>query len=95
MRYNPKINWQQKSRLAHVWMPNFHILLGNLGAVLDKNFVRYEKVKKKGYARITTNVGDINIELHCELVCLKRVEEFMCLPPVSLLVRAHSGAQDL
>ena len=28
--------------------------------------VRYERVKKKGYVRFTTNMGPLNFELHCE-----------------------------
>ena len=28
--------------------------------------VRYERVKKKGYVRLTTNMGPLNFELHCE-----------------------------
>jgi len=28
--------------------------------------VRYARVKKKGYVRLMTNVGPLNLELHCE-----------------------------
>uniref|UniRef100_A0A8C6M1Y5 Peptidylprolyl isomerase like 2 n=1 Tax=Nothobranchius furzeri TaxID=105023 RepID=A0A8C6M1Y5_NOTFU len=30
--------------------------------------VRYQYVKKKGYVRLHTNVGDLNLELHCDKV---------------------------
>lgn len=30
--------------------------------------VRYKYVKKKGYVRLHTNKGDLNIELHCDKV---------------------------
>lgn len=43
----------------------------NVAAMRDPQDVMYEKVAKagkKGYARIVTNLGDINLELHCDLV---------------------------
>ncbi|XP_015908647.1 RING-type E3 ubiquitin-protein ligase PPIL2 [Parasteatoda tepidariorum] len=36
-------------------------------AVLDDNTVRYARVKKKGYAQMITNLGPLNLELHCEI----------------------------
>ncbi|MGH0185224.1 UNVERIFIED_CONTAM: hypothetical protein FKN15_017517 [Acipenser sinensis] len=30
--------------------------------------VRYQYVKKKGYVRLHTNKGDLNLELHCDMV---------------------------
>lgn len=30
--------------------------------------VRYQYVKKKGYVRLHTNKGDLNLELHCDKV---------------------------
>eukprot|EP00123_Amoebidium_parasiticum_P017106 comp23713_c0_seq1/m.40796 comp23713_c0_seq1/g.40796 ORF comp23713_c0_seq1/g.40796 comp23713_c0_seq1/m.40796 type:complete len:523 (-) comp23713_c0_seq1:381-1949(-) len=50
----------------------------NEGALLAKDYVRYGKIKKKGYARIQTNMGDINIELHCNVVP-KTCENFILL----------------
>lgn len=47
-------------------------------AVLDKDVVRYSRVKKKGYVRLVTNFGNINLELHCEFVP-KTCENFMKL----------------
>lgn len=37
-------------------------------AILDDHVVRYERVKKKGYVRLNTNLGPLNIELYCDLV---------------------------
>lgn len=37
-------------------------------ARLDDHVVRYERVKKKGYVRLNTNLGPLNIELYCDLV---------------------------
>lgn len=36
-------------------------------AIIDEDLVRYERVKKKGYVRVVTNLGPLNFELHCEL----------------------------
>lgn len=30
--------------------------------------LRYQFVKKKGYVRLHTNRGDLNLELHCDMV---------------------------
>ncbi|XP_014205279.1 peptidyl-prolyl cis-trans isomerase-like 2 [Copidosoma floridanum] len=45
-------------------------------AVLEEDVVRYERVKKKGYAKIITNFGALNVELHCDLVP-KTCENFL------------------
>ncbi|XP_065683023.1 RING-type E3 ubiquitin-protein ligase PPIL2 isoform X1 [Hydra vulgaris] len=48
-------------------------------AALHEDVVRYELVKKlgkKGYVRMTTNLGNINLELHCEMV-QKTCENFI------------------
>lgn len=37
-------------------------------AVIAEDLVRYERVKKKGYVRILTNFGSLNLELHCDIV---------------------------
>ncbi len=34
--------------------------------VLEDDVVRYARVKKKGYVRLQTNAGNLNLELHCE-----------------------------
>ncbi|XP_077995435.1 RING-type E3 ubiquitin-protein ligase PPIL2-like [Glandiceps talaboti] len=47
-------------------------------AVIDEDIIRYERVKKKGYVRVMTNKGNLNIELHCEKVP-KTCENFILL----------------
>lgn len=37
-------------------------------AVIAEDLVRYERIKKKGYVRLLTNFGALNLELHCDLV---------------------------
>ncbi|XP_058794061.1 RING-type E3 ubiquitin-protein ligase PPIL2 [Phymastichus coffea] len=37
-------------------------------AVLDEDVVRYERVKKKGYVKLLTSHGALNLELHCDLI---------------------------
>ncbi|KAJ6656526.1 hypothetical protein lerEdw1_003651 [Lerista edwardsae] len=37
-------------------------------AAIDDDVVRYQYVKKKGYVRLHTNKGDLNLELHCDMV---------------------------
>lgn len=37
-------------------------------AAIDEDVLRYQFVKKKGYVRLHTNKGDLNLELHCDLV---------------------------
>ncbi|XP_003707279.1 RING-type E3 ubiquitin-protein ligase PPIL2 [Megachile rotundata] len=47
-------------------------------AVIAEDLVRYERVKKKGYVRLVTNFGSLNLELHCDLVP-KTCENFIKL----------------
>ena len=47
-------------------------------AILEDDVVRYDRVKKKGYVRLTTNLGPLNLELHCEYVP-KTCENFIKL----------------
>lgn len=47
-------------------------------AIVDQDIVRYREVKKKGYVRLQTNHGDLNLELHCEMVP-KTCENFIKL----------------
>lgn len=42
-----------------------------LVAAIDEDVLRYQFVKKKGYVRLHTNKGDLNLELHCDLVGVK------------------------
>ncbi|XP_055387385.1 RING-type E3 ubiquitin-protein ligase PPIL2 [Condylostylus longicornis] len=37
-------------------------------AIIEESLVKYEKVKKKGYVRLSTNFGQLNFELHCDTV---------------------------
>ncbi|XP_050096031.1 RING-type E3 ubiquitin-protein ligase PPIL2 [Anopheles aquasalis] len=45
-------------------------------AIIDDDIVRYERVKKKGYVRLLTNFGALNLELYCEQVP-KTCENFL------------------
>ncbi|CAG9862117.1 unnamed protein product [Phyllotreta striolata] len=45
-------------------------------AIIHEDEVRYERVKKKGYVRLVTNMGNLNLELHCDIVP-KTCENFM------------------
>ncbi|KAG8224200.1 hypothetical protein J437_LFUL002654 [Ladona fulva] len=47
-------------------------------AIVEEDLVRYERVKKKGYVRLYTNLGPLNLELHCDMVP-KTCENFMKL----------------
>lgn len=40
-------------------------------AIIDEDILRYERVKKKAYVRMVTNFGNLNLELHSDMViCL-------------------------
>ncbi|XP_067911446.1 RING-type E3 ubiquitin-protein ligase PPIL2 isoform X2 [Heterodontus francisci] len=47
-------------------------------AAVEDDQVRYRYVKKKGYVRLHTNKGDLNLELHCEMTP-KACENFIKL----------------
>lgn len=47
-------------------------------AVIDEDVLRYQFVKKKGYVRLHTSKGDLNLELHCDLTP-KTCENFIKL----------------
>lgn len=47
-------------------------------AAIDDDVVRYQYVKKKGYVRLHTTKGDVNLELHCDKVP-KTCENFIKL----------------
>jgi len=36
--------------------------------ILNEDFVRYSRIKKKGYVRLNTNIGSLNLELYCDVV---------------------------
>ncbi|CAG2201154.1 RING-type E3 ubiquitin-protein ligase PPIL2-like [Mytilus galloprovincialis] len=45
-------------------------------ALIDEDILRYERVKKKGYVKLDTNYGPLNIELYCDMVP-KTCENFL------------------
>jgi len=47
-------------------------------AILEDDVVRYARIKKKGYVRLNTSLGPLNLELHCEYVP-KTCENFVKL----------------
>ena len=47
-------------------------------AILDDYVIRYPYVKKKGYVRLVTNFGNLNLELHCDQV-VKTCDNFITL----------------
>ncbi|KAJ4439457.1 RING-type E3 ubiquitin-protein ligase ppil2, partial [Periplaneta americana] len=47
-------------------------------AIIEEDLVRYERVKKKGYVRLVTNFGPLNLELYCD-VLPKTCENFLKL----------------
>ncbi|MCL4138147.1 UNVERIFIED_CONTAM: hypothetical protein GTU68_022251, partial [Idotea baltica] len=47
-------------------------------AVLEDDFVRYKRVKKKGYVSLKTNFGILNLEVYCDTVP-KTSENFLRL----------------
>lgn len=47
-------------------------------AILEDDVVRYERVKTKGYVRLVTNFGPLNLELYCDVVP-KTCENFLKL----------------
>lgn len=51
-------------------------VMQNHCAVVEEDLVRYERVAKKGYVRLVTNLGPINLELYCN-VFPKTCENFM------------------
>jgi len=53
-------------------------VLESNAAVLDESIVKYRMIKKKGYARLTTNYGSLNLELYCDTVP-KTCENFLKL----------------
>jgi len=37
-------------------------------AIIDEDILRYERVKKKAYVRVVTTHGNLNLELHSDMV---------------------------
>lgn len=46
--------------------------------------VRYQYVKKKGYVRLHTNKGDVNLELHCDKVMTLMFSQEQTEPAIKL-----------
>uniref|UniRef100_A0A0B7A8V7 RING-type E3 ubiquitin transferase n=1 Tax=Arion vulgaris TaxID=1028688 RepID=A0A0B7A8V7_9EUPU len=44
--------------------------------LIDEDVLRYQRVKKKGYVRLVTNLGPLSLELHCDMVP-KTCENFL------------------
>ncbi|XP_071848764.1 RING-type E3 ubiquitin-protein ligase PPIL2-like [Apostichopus japonicus] len=47
-------------------------------AIVDEDIIRYKRIKKKGYVRLVTSKGILNMELHCDKVA-KTCENFIKL----------------
>jgi len=58
---------------SFIYVKNENICLFS-DAIADDT-VRYQYVKKKGYVRLHTNKGDLNVELHCDKVTLCEMVE--------------------
>ncbi|PRD26332.1 UNVERIFIED_CONTAM: Ppil2 [Trichonephila clavipes] len=78
---NDIVTIQDPSNLEKFNFNNFHHVKNKLfvtEAILDDDVVRYAKLKKKGYLQIVTNLGPLNIELHCDMTP-KTCENFIKL----------------
>lgn len=63
--------------------------------IVEEDLVRYERVKKKGYVRLNTNMGPLNLELFCEQVP-KTCENFLkhCLNKYYNGVKFHRSIRN-
>lgn len=62
-------------------------------ATLHDDVVRYERVKKlakKGYVQLQTSLGNLNLELHCDMVCIQEIVT-MKITLITLLGRYFLG----
>jgi len=49
-------------------------------AIIDEDILRYERVQKKAYVRLVTTLGNLNLELHADMViCSSVLFQFLCL----------------
>lgn len=48
-------------------------------AIIDEDILRYERVKKKAYVRLVTTLGNLNLELHADMVIRCSCFMFRCL----------------
>ena len=51
-----------------LWLEGRHRAPSLLAAAIDEDVLRYRFVKKKGYVRLHTSKGDLNLEPHCDMV---------------------------
>lgn len=58
---------------AVAWVQGTRRAQDLFAAVIDEDVLRYQFVKKKGYVRLHTSKGDLNLELHCDLVSVMAV----------------------
>jgi len=70
--------WSTGMRGASLTSTAFARVMEMDHAILDESAVKYARVKKKGYVRLQTNQGPINLELHCE-IAKKTCDNFLKL----------------
>ena len=46
------------------------LYFSHTAAIIDEDLLRYERIKKKGYVRVVTNKGQLNLELHADMVTI-------------------------
>lgn len=68
--------WSTGMRGASLTSTAFSRVTSMDHAILDESAVKYARVKKKGYVRLQTNLGPLNLELHCDIV-QKTCENFL------------------
>jgi len=69
-------NWSTGLRGASLTSTAFSRHTTMEAAILDESVVLYSRIKKKGYVRIQTNLGNLNLELYCDTVP-KTCENFL------------------
>jgi len=69
-------NWSTGMRGASLTSTAFARVTSMDHAILDEDVVRYARVKKKGYVRLNTTMGPLNLELYCDTV-QKTCENFL------------------
>lgn len=53
---------------------------------ISDDTVRYSYIKNKGYVRLHTNKGDLNIELHCDKVFLFFCYDELSIQPIRMML---------
>ena len=68
-RHNAQAAGLKRSLFQPIIFLHFNLKLKcSFLAIVDEATLRYARVKKKGYVRMITTHGPINLELHCEMV---------------------------